>query len=128
MFGPLADPASPGGSLGLVFAFVVLPTIIFVASMFAVLYYLGVMQRVVELFARAFRRFLKVSGRRERERGRQRAHGPDRGAPDHPPVPGRITRSELMVVMTAGMAHVSGASWWPTSRWRGWTWCTCSPP
>ena len=49
VFGPLANPK---GSIGFVFAFVVLPTIIFVASIFAVLYYLGVMQWVVGACAR----------------------------------------------------------------------------
>ncbi len=59
VFGPLANP---NGSVGLVFAFVVLPTIIFVASIFAVLYHLGVMQWIVGAFARAMGRFLKISG------------------------------------------------------------------
>ncbi|MCM2249654.1 MAG: hypothetical protein NDI58_03680, partial [Geothrix sp.] len=60
VFGSLSD--GPGGKVGMVFAFSVLPTIIFVASIFAVLYYMGVMQWVVGAAARAMGRFLKVSG------------------------------------------------------------------
>jgi CNT family concentrative nucleoside transporter len=65
VFGPLAAPSGapvlgpggvPVGSLGMVFAFVVLPTIVFVASLFAILYHLGVMQRVIGGFARALTR------------------------------------------------------------------------
>ena len=55
VFGPLGDPANT--NIGFVFAFRVLPTIIFIASIFAVLYYLGVMQIVVRFFAKLMARF-----------------------------------------------------------------------
>ena len=58
VFGPLADPAN----FGLIFAFKVLPIIIFISSLFTVLYYLGVMQRIVLLMAKVMHRFLGVSG------------------------------------------------------------------
>ena len=73
VFGPLGDkevwPRIMTGALGeegaqysMVFAFQVLPTIIFIASLFAILYYLGVMQLVVRVFAVAMRRVMKASG------------------------------------------------------------------
>jgi CNT family concentrative nucleoside transporter len=118
VFGPLADPAgapvagAAGGTLGhvgMVFAFVVLPTIIFVASVFAVLYYLGIMQWVVAAFARAINRFLKVSGAESLSVAASILMGQTEAPLTIRPFLARLTRSELMVVMTAGMAHVSGA-------------------
>jgi CNT family concentrative nucleoside transporter len=118
VFGPLADPAgavvrdargTPLGSLGLVFAFVVLPTIIFVASLFAILYHLGVMQRVIDLFARTFRRFLRVSGAESVSVAASVLMGQTEAPLTIRPFLAGLTRSELMVVMTSGMAHVSGA-------------------
>jgi len=118
VFGPLANPGgaeihnalgAPFGSMGMVFAFVVLPTIIFVASIFAILYYLGIMPWVVGLFARAINHLLKVSG----AESVCVATGIFMGQAEAPlaikPFLARLTRSELMVVMTSGMAHVSGA-------------------
>jgi CNT family concentrative nucleoside transporter len=118
VFGPLASPGgaqvvnaqgTPFGNLGMIFAFVVLPTIIFVASIFAVLYYLGVMQWVVGAFARAISRFLKVSGAESVSVAASILMGQTEAPLTIRPFLAKLTRSELMVVMTAGMAHVSGA-------------------
>jgi CNT family concentrative nucleoside transporter len=118
VFGPLADPGgavvrdaqgAPLGSLGLVFAFVVLPTIIFVASVFAILYHLGAMERLIDLSARAFRRFLRVSGAESVCVTASILMGQTEAPLTIRPFLAGLTRSELMVVMTAGMAHVSGA-------------------
>ena len=118
VFGPLAAPGGapvldPGGSavgsLGMVFAFVVLPTIIFVASIFGVLYHLGVMQRVIGGFARCLGRVLKVSGAESVSVAASVVMGQAEAPLAIRPFLPRLTRSELMVVMTAGMAHVSGA-------------------
>jgi CNT family concentrative nucleoside transporter len=106
VFGPLADP---GGPVGLVFAFVVLPTIIFVASIFAILYHLGVMQRVIGGCARALSGFLKVSGAESVSVAASLLMGQAEAPLTIRPFLAGLTRSELMVVMTAGMAHVSGA-------------------
>jgi CNT family concentrative nucleoside transporter len=106
VFGSLANP---GGSVGMIFAFVVLPTIIFVASIFAVLYYLGVMQWVVGAFARAINRVLKVSGAESVSVAASILMGQTEAPLTIRPFLANLTRSELMVVMTAGMAHVSGA-------------------
>ena len=107
VFGPLSD--GPGGKVGMVFAFVVLPTIIFVASIFAVLYYLGVMQWVVGASARAMGRFLKVSGAESVSVAASILMGQTEAPLTIRPFLARMTRSELMLIMTAGMAHVSGS-------------------
>ena len=126
VFGPLASPAgaplldargaplldargAPAGSLGMVFAFVVLPTIIFIASIFAILYHLGAMQRVIGGCARTISRFLKVSGAESVCVAASILMGQAEAPLTIRPFLARLTRSELMVVMTAGMAHVSGA-------------------
>ncbi len=107
VFGSLAD--GPGGKVGMVFAFAVLPTIIFVASIFAVLYYMGVMQWVVGAAARAMGRFLKVSGAESVSVAASILMGQTEAPLTIRPFLARMTRSELMVIMTAGMAHVSGS-------------------
>lgn len=107
VFGSLSD--GPGSSVGMVFAFAVLPTIIFVASIFAVLYYLGIMQWVVGASARAMGRFLKVSGAESVNVAASILMGQTEAPLTIRPFLARMTRSELMVVMTAGMAHVSGS-------------------
>ncbi|HEY8375350.1 MAG TPA: Na+ dependent nucleoside transporter N-terminal domain-containing protein, partial [Nannocystis sp.] len=53
LFGELGLPQGGATGLGVIFAFQVLPTIVFVAALFSVLYYLGVMQLVVRVLARA---------------------------------------------------------------------------
>src|SRR3954452_21818503 len=60
VFGALGDTANT--NVGFVFATMVLPTIIFIASIFAILYYLGVMQVVVRFFAKLMSRFMGASG------------------------------------------------------------------
>ena len=122
VFGPLADSAAGGlgapvlnsahqmiGRMGMVFAFVVLPTIIFVASIFAVLYYLGIMQWVVGACAKAMGRVLKVSGAESVCVAASILMGQTEAPLTIRPFLARLTRSELMVIMTAGMAHVSGS-------------------
>lgn len=107
VFGTLSD--GPKSSVGMVFAFAVLPTIIFVASIFAVLYYLGVMQWIVGAAARAMGRFLKVSGAESVSVAASILMGQTEAPLTIRPFLARMTRSELMVIMTAGMAHVSGS-------------------
>ena len=63
-----------------------LPTIIFIASIFAILYYLGVMQVVVRFFAKLMSRFMGASGAESTVGRRIDLHGTDRGAADDPAV------------------------------------------
>ena len=59
VFGELGKQHS---SFGAIFAFQVLPTIIFISALFAVLYHIGVMQVVIRAFAWAMQRTMKISG------------------------------------------------------------------
>jgi concentrative nucleoside transporter, CNT family len=107
VFGPLGDPANT--NIGFVFAFRVLPTIIFIASIFAVLYYLGVMQVVVRFFAKLMSRFMGASGAESLSVAASIFMGQTEAPLTIRPFIEGMTMSELMTVMTAGMAHVSGA-------------------
>ncbi len=96
-------------SLGVVFAFQVLPAIIFVSALFAILYYVGVMQRVVRLFAVIMNKVMGASGAESLNVAASIFMGQTEAPLTIRPFLGKMTRSELMTVMTAGMAHVSGS-------------------
>lgn len=101
----LVDPAGPAG---FVFAFRVLPTVIFVAALFAVLYHVGVMQWVVRGFAFVMARLMGASGAESLNVAASLFLGQTEAPLTiRPYLPG-LTRSELLTVMTSGMAHVSG--------------------
>jgi CNT family concentrative nucleoside transporter len=105
VFGPFGDPR---GKYGLVFAFAILPTIIFVASLFAVLYHFGVMQIVIRGAAWLMTRVMGVSGAESLDVAASIFVGQTEAPLTIRPLLGKLTRSEMMTVMTAGMAHVSG--------------------
>ncbi len=106
VFGPkLADANGPAG---FVFAFRVLPTIIFIASIFAILYYVGVMQVVVRFFAKIMSRFMGASGAESTSVAASIFMGQTEAPLTIRPFLPEMTESELMTIMTAGMAHVSG--------------------
>jgi len=96
-------------SLGLIFAFQVLPAIIFVSALFAILYYVGVMQLVVRAFAIVMNRVMGASGAESLNVAASIFMGQTEAPLTIRPFLGGMTRSELMTVMTAGMAHVSGS-------------------
>ena len=119
VFGPLGNPdvwprivtgvLGPDGSqYANIFAFMVLPTIIFIAALFAMLYYFGVMQFVVRLFAVIMRRFMRASGAESLNVAASIFMGQTEAPLTIRPFLPRMTESELMTVMTAGMAHISG--------------------
>ncbi len=97
-----------GGSFGFNFAFQVLPTIIFVAALFAVLYYLGVMQVIVTLFAKVMTRLMGASGAESLNVAASIFIGQTEAPLTVRPFLNKMTESELMCVMTSGMAHISG--------------------
>ena len=97
-----------GAQWSVVFAFQVLPTIIFIAALFAILYYLGVMQAVVRLFAIVMRRVMRASGAESLNVAASIFMGQTEAPLTIRPYLPRMTESELMTVMTAGMAHISG--------------------
>jgi CNT family concentrative nucleoside transporter len=106
VFGPLGDPADT--SIGFVFATRVLPTIIFIASIFAILYYLGVMQLIVKFFAKVMTRFMGASGAESTSVAASIFMGQTEAPLTIRPFIPELTMSELMTIMTAGMAHISG--------------------
>jgi concentrative nucleoside transporter, CNT family len=97
-----------GGQLGFFFAFQVLPTIIFVAAFFAVLYHFGIMQFIIKLVARIMTRLMGVSGAESLNVAASIFMGQTEAPLTIRPFLSAATRSELMTIMTAGMAHVSG--------------------
>ncbi len=105
IFGELGKQHS---SLGAIFAFQVLPTIIFISALFSALYALGVMQVVIHLFARLMQATLKVSGAESLNVAASIFMGQTEAPLTIRPFLPGMTRSELMTVMTSGMAHVSG--------------------
>ena len=97
-----------GSHLGLSVAFQVLPTIIFIAALFAVLYYLGIMQFIVRQAARVMTRFMGASGAESLNVAASIFMGQTEAPLTIRPYLATLTRSELMTIMTSGMAHVSG--------------------
>ena len=119
VFGPLGDSSvwsramigalgPDGARYGVIFAFQVLPTIIFIAALFAILYYYGVMQLVVRLFALMMHRVMKCSGAESLNVAASIFMGQTEAPLTIRPYLPEMTESELMTVMTSGMAHISG--------------------
>jgi concentrative nucleoside transporter, CNT family len=119
VFGPLGDASvwsrvmasalgEEGARYSVIFAFQVLPTIIFIAALFAILYYYGVMQWVVRLFAVMMHRVMKCSGAESLNVAASIFMGQTEAPLTIRPYLPEMTESELMTVMTSGMAHISG--------------------
>ena len=104
VFGGLANP---GSQLGY-FAFGVLPTVIFVCALFAILYHIGVMQIVIRIFAWVMTRVMGASGAESLNVAASIFMGQTEAPVTIRPFLPDLTHSELMTVMTSGMAHVSG--------------------
>ena len=98
-----------GGPYGVIFAFQVLPIIIFIASFFAILYYLGVMQWIVRGMAVGMQKVMGVSGAESLNVAASIFMGQTEAPLTIKPFLAGLTESELFVVMTSGMAHVSGS-------------------
>ena len=101
------DLANPGSSLGY-FAFGVLPTVIFIAAFFAVLYHYGIMQFIIRIAAVIMTRVMGASGAESLNVAASIFMGQTEAPLTIRPFLPDLTRSELMTVMTSGMAHVSG--------------------
>jgi len=102
VFGPLLDT-------GFSFALHVLPVIVCMGSLFAVLYHLGVLQRVVALLARGLSRVLGLSGAESLAAVANLFVGMTESALVVRPYLERMTRSELFALMTLGMSTVAGS-------------------
>ena len=106
VFGDLGKQHS---TLGVILAFQVLPAIIFISALFAVLYHIGVMQVIVRGFAVVMSRLMGASGAESLNVAASIFMGLSEAPLTIRPFLARLTRSELMTVMTSGMAHISGA-------------------
>src|SRR6202051_3226999 len=104
VFGELG---AQGSSMGFVFAFQVLPTVIFISAFFAVLYHYGVMQFIIRQMAKVMIG-MGASGAQSLDVAASIFMGQAEAPLTIRPYLPTLTRSELMTVMTAGMAHVSG--------------------
>jgi CNT family concentrative nucleoside transporter len=109
VFGQLGMKGGGESGLGVVFAFQVLPTIVFVASLFSVLYYLGIMQIIVRGLAYVMMRTMGASGAESLVVAASMFMGQTEAPLTIKPFLERLTESELFTIMVAGMASVSGA-------------------
>ena len=104
IFGPLADPSN----LGFVFAFQVLPTIIFFAALMSVLYHLGVMQKIVQAMAWVMLKIMRISGSESLSVAANVFVGQTEAPLVVRPYIQRMTESELFTMMVGGMATIAG--------------------
>jgi len=104
IFGSLADPSN----LGFIFAFQVLPTIIFFAALMSVLYHLGIMQKVVEGMAWVMFKILRISGAESLSVAANVFVGQTEAPLVVRPYIARMTDSELLTMMIGGMATIAG--------------------
>ena len=107
VFGPLGDSHS---NLGVIFAFQVLPMIIYVACLSSILYYLRVLPLLVRLMGVAMSKLMQTTGAESLEVAASIVLGQTEAPLVIRPYLDDLTESELMTIMTAGMAHVSGAT------------------
>jgi concentrative nucleoside transporter, CNT family len=95
-------------SAGSIFAFQVLPTIIFISAFFALLYHIGVMQIIIRALAWIMLKTMRISGAESMNVAASIFMGQTEAPLTIRPFLSGATRSELMTIMTSGMAHVSG--------------------
>jgi CNT family concentrative nucleoside transporter len=113
VFGRLAVPPGQtdewgGESLGFIFAFQALPTVIFFASLMGLLYYMGIMSWLVRLFATVFTKLMRISGAESLCTSSNIFVGIE-SATTIKPYLERMTRSELCTILTAGMATIASS-------------------
>lgn len=108
IFGALAIPIDKDGSLGVFFAFQVLPTIIFFASFMSIMYYAGVMQKIVQGMAWIMARVMGTSGAESLSVSANVFVGQTEAPLMIKPFLKGLTNSELLTVMTGGMATIAG--------------------
>ena len=105
LFGEIGKADS---NLGFSFAFQVLPTIIFIAAFFAVLYHFGIMQLIIRGAAWVMTKIMGASGAESLNIAASIFMGQTEAPLTIRPFLPKLTKSELMTVMTSGMAHISG--------------------
>ena len=107
VFGRLAVNSGPD-SLGVYFAFQVLPTIIFVATLTSVLYYLGILQLVVRGMAKVMAKVMGTSGAESLSNTANIFVGQTEAPLLIKPYIGTMTKSEILTIMIGGMATIAG--------------------
>ena len=108
LFGRLALPPGTEGSLGFILAFQALPSIVFFAALMEFLYYIGVMEKIIGVFARIFMRVMGISGAESLCASAQIFLGIESNLTVRPYLK-EMTQSELMVVLTTGMATIASS-------------------
>ena len=114
LFGELGLPNSGafgailGDNKGAIFAFQVLPTIIFISAFFALLYHVGLMQLIIRAMAWVMLKTIRISGAESMNVAASIFMGQTEAPLTIRPFLSKATRSEFMTIMTSGMAHVSG--------------------
>ena len=106
VFGSLGNPKGPSG---VVFAFQALPLIIYIASLSALLYYLRILPIIVQFIGKIMFKLMGTSGAESLEVAASIFIGQTEAPLFIRPFLEGLTESELMTIMTAGMAHISGA-------------------
>jgi CNT family concentrative nucleoside transporter len=101
--------ASDANGVGYVFAFQVLPTIIFFSALMSLLYYIGFMQKIVRLFSWIMEKTCRISGAESLSAAANIFVGQTEAPLLIKPYVEKMTKSELMCVMTGGMATVAGS-------------------
>ena len=109
LFGPLAASPGESGSIGFILVFQVLPVVIFFAAFTSMLYHLRVLQIFVRLFARLFHRTMKISGAESLSSAANIFVGIESAVVVRPYLE-KMTRSELLLVLTTGMATVASST------------------
>lgn len=116
------DPVAPPGAtvpffesapakaykVGFVFAFKVLPTIVFFAAFSAILYYLGILQKIIYVFAKLMSKVMRLSGAESLAAAANVFIGQTEAPLVIKPYLDKMTRSEIMCLMTGGMATIAG--------------------
>jgi CNT family concentrative nucleoside transporter len=108
LFGRLAIAPGKEGSIGFILAFQALPSIIFFAALMELLYYIGVMEKIIALFARIFIKVMGISGAEALCASAQIFLGIESNLTVRPYL-SKMTQSELLVVLTTGMATIASS-------------------
>jgi concentrative nucleoside transporter, CNT family len=104
----LGDLVNPGGGVGFVFAFQILPTIIFFSALTSLLFYLGILQKIVYALAWIMSKTMKLSGAESLAAAANIFLGQTEAPLLVKPYIAGMTRSELLCLMTGGMATIAG--------------------
>ncbi|MGB3591680.1 MAG: nucleoside transporter C-terminal domain-containing protein [Nonlabens sp.] len=105
VFGGLVDPSQ---SMGYIFAFKVLPTIVFFSAFTSLLYYLGILQKIVYGFAWVMSKTMRLSGAESLAAAANIFIGQTEAPLVVKPYLEKMTKSEMLCLMVGGMATIAG--------------------